>query len=216
MASFNPSSLYGTRRVSLARAVAAIVEDDSGEELDSDVEPNSDVLPDLENDSDISVDVGDIVMSDHDTDSEAGMSVDGDVDDDEDDDNTFVTAKSGRKWSCEPPRQRRTAAVNIVTEQEGVNPDVAQCVETISDNFGVYVTDKMIEDIVRCTNQYMDRQYVDDIDTTTATAEFRHTDQIELKALLGLLIAIGESKGRNETIVIFDRKDPSVAHFLGP
>ena len=82
----------------------------------------------------------------------------------------------------------------------------------------MYVTDKMIEDIVRCTNQYMDRQYVDGIDTTTATAEFHHTDQIELKALLGLLIAIDASKGRNENIRDLWQDDSvsSVAHFLGP
>ena len=70
MAMFNPSTFYRSRRVTPARAPLALAEDDSNDE------PNSDVLPDVENDSDISVDVDDIVWSDHDTDSEAGMSVD--------------------------------------------------------------------------------------------------------------------------------------------
>jgi hypothetical protein len=197
MATFNPSSFYRTRRDTVSQAAAG---NDSNDELDSDVEQDSDGLPDLDNDSDVSFDAEDIVLSDHDTDSEVGTSDDEDGDNDEvpEDDDTFMTAKSGRKWSFDPPRQRRTAAVNIVTEQEGVNPDVAQCVETISDSFGVYMTDKMIEDVVRYTNQHMDTKYADGVDQTNSA--FRHTDLVELKALLGLLISIGASKGRNENV----------------
>jgi adenosyl cobinamide kinase/adenosyl cobinamide phosphate guanylyltransferase len=92
-----------------------------------------------------------------------------------------------------PPRPRRTSAINIVTEQERVKSDIAQCIETIVDCFDVFISENMLEDILRYTNHEMTRRYATR-DNQTAESVQQPIAVNELMTFLRLLIAIGGKK----------------------
>lgn len=86
-----------------------------------------------------------------------------------------------------------------MTERERPMEKVIQLVESVEDYFSLYITDDMIEHIVRYTNQEINRRREGNRDTHEE-GYWQHTDVIEMKALFGLLISIGTTKGRNENV----------------
>ena len=151
---FSISKFYGKRSVRAAR------EDDNSDESDSPATPVSDDG----NDSDY-------IVSEHNSESEAAVSDrddddhddDEEVEEEEEDANDYYNSKSGKKWKRVPYRQARTTAINIVSEAEGVNPDMIQLINGSIDAFRCYITDNMIQLVTLYTNEEIERatfQYV--------------------------------------------------------
>jgi len=146
--------------------------------------------------------------SEHDTDSEfdigrfeeIDMSSEGDSDGDGEE---FFIAKSGRKWMKDCGRQHRARAHNIIREQEGPTADVAQAVETKSDCFKVYVTDDMMQTVVKYTNDEMRRIVGGETDSFKRPVEVE-----ELQAIFGLLFGIGSTKGSGESVHALWKEGP--------
>ena len=117
MASFSPAHFYGRRLRDRNQPgnTQEIVDESDVPDHDLDL---SDVEGGIPESLDLSDVEGGIPESLHDTNTKTEGESEPDDYDDTDNEN-FFTAKSGRKWEKVPPRGRRTAAVNIVTEREG-------------------------------------------------------------------------------------------------
>jgi hypothetical protein len=191
MATFAASSFYGRKRPSRQQ---------SDDESDDDVG-----LPIAHLDSASDLSEQEVEESDHETGSEFSVDTDEDSEvegaeeEDENERNYFPISKSGMRWGRYAPTQGRRAAHNIVTEQEGPTPEVIQLANSVEDCFSLYITDDMIEQIVRHTNQEIDRHGEGNRDIH-GEGYWQYTDLVELKALFGLLISIGTTKGRNENV----------------
>ena len=184
MASFSTGSFYGRglRNPNQPGDTQEIVDESDVTDHDSDL-------------SDVEGSISELL---HDTNTETEGESEPDDYDDRDTDENFFTAKSGRKWEKVPPRGRRTAAVNIVTEREGVNPEFLPLIDCVRDSIGLFITQNMIQDITIHTNQEINRRNA--VPGQEVEIDHKYTDEVEMEALLGLLLAIGASRGRSESL----------------
>ena len=102
----------------------------------------------------------------------------------------IYTAKSGKRWSPQPPPNSRTRGANIFSKKPG--PKVA--VQSEVEAFDLFFSEDMYATIVKYTNKHGREQHSDE------NSKWRDIDEEELRAFVGLLILMGVSKGNHESV----------------
>jgi len=198
------------RNISLEEAVRRVLDDDDDDDVDDDGEREQD--DETDNDYVESGDDGASEEEDHvsDGDEESDtVSLAGSDDSDQSDDegaaagdNTPVQmkAKDGMVWSSQPPPNRgRRRVQDIVREQSGITATAR--VTSILESFALFLTDEMIDIIVRETNREAQRVFAD---WNTAHHDqqkiWKVTTDNEIKAFVGLLLLAGVHRAKNEPV----------------
>jgi hypothetical protein len=135
-----------------------------------------------------------VIQSDHETDSEQDVSMSettsNSSDDSGDENEVYLGRDKVTQWKQVPVRASgRRRLHNILTEQNGLRGNTLQAT-TILEFWKCFITDDMIEDIVRHTNKKIASvrpNYIRDRDA-------KDTDKIELLALFGLLYLAGRHR----------------------
>lgn len=123
----------------------------------------------------------------------------------------YFVGKDGTKWTRRLPNQRiRTSSVNIVTEKSGVVGDAKNC-NSILDAWHLFFSTEMIENIVSCTNIYID---VNIRSKFGRERDARYTTLQEMKALFGVLYIIGALKNGHRSTKDMWSSDGCNIHIL--
>ncbi|CAF4750052.1 unnamed protein product, partial [Rotaria sp. Silwood2] len=112
--------------------------------------------------------------------------------------------KNGVLWTTQTTVARgRLPAINIMKAK----PGVVTSIRTIMDAFKLFITDKILDEIVWQTNRYAKR-YLDQQEqkrskcgaSQTKLVQWKDLDRIELEAFLGLLIQSGIGHSNHESV----------------
>ena len=143
------------------------------------------------NDSD-EYEIDNVTHSDHDSDSEQSGT------EEEFPAYDLYKAKSGLQWSNRPIRKTRgrAPAHNIVKVLPGVVGEQARSAISIIDTFDLFFTEEVLNEIVKCTNIFIER-----VRANYARVRDAHdTNLIELRACLGLLFLAGVHKSSHTNL----------------
>lgn len=103
----------------------------------------------------------------------------------------FLGKDKVSKWEKQPPTPSRTRRHNIITHPPGcvgVAQNITDCLEA----FNIYFDDEIIECLVQNTNIFIQLKIRDKY---ARDRDARDTNQVEMRALLGLLIMSGVLRG---------------------
>lgn len=116
-----------------------------------------------------------------------------------------LMSRDGTHWYQEPLRNPnvRTATENIIRLEGGPTQYILQRTDTISDIFIELFDSRNMDDIVKYTNA----------EAATHGQNNFNLDVIELKAFIGLCLARGVTKGRNEPVSSFWSEETGRAMF---
>lgn len=128
---------------------------------------------------------------------ESIMSEDSDQDDLDDKlANDIIVGRNGYKWSTKEPPQTKTQSRNIVIKLPGAQGP-AKHISNEPEAWKILFDDAMIECIVTCTNQEIERQRVKYKENT----RYVHpTDSVEILAIIGFLYISGARKDAHLSI----------------
>ena len=109
-------------------------------------------------------------------------------------------AKSERMWSTKQPNAAvRTTAANLLRQKTGVTS--AGKISSIGEAFSLFITDEMLDIIIRETNRYAMNYYRKKAEQTGENAqEWTDIDIIEMKATIGMLLHAGKDKSSKEAL----------------
>lgn len=110
----------------------------------------------------------------------------------------YYTAKNQYIWKKFPPHSSKTRASNIIktTTNKVVLPP-QKTVDSFRDSFELFITSSILSDIVKFTNQEAQRVYTNE----NKKAIWKPCDEVEIRALIGLLITAGHLKSNHQTVV---------------
>ena len=101
-------------------------------------------------------------------------------------------------WTTTAPTQTRTGAENIIRNQTGITADGR--VDTIGQTFELFITNDMISSIVKYTNKEAHRVVNEWNQSHVKQHVWKDTDEVEMKAVLGLLILSGAYRSNTESL----------------
>lgn len=101
-----------------------------------------------------------------------------------------LSSKSGFRWSCRPQLHSatRTAARNIIPPFTPGPTQVAQSADTPEKCFTLLFEDRIVDEIVECTNKKID---INAAKYARKTATHSRTEPAEVRALLGIVLFSG-------------------------
>ena len=172
--------MSGERRLSAIAAGNAIwskeIEGEGTEESLTDEEDEIDYLRDEEESSEVN--------SENDEDDEESN--------DEDENIENLCAKDGEIWNLKPnPTIGRAGTHNIITGQYGPTAECKRKLTSIIDAFQLFMTDAMIEMIVKYTNEE---------GLLTMGERWKQTSKEEIRQYIGLLYLAGVFRSANEPL----------------
>ncbi|XP_072384260.1 uncharacterized protein [Diabrotica undecimpunctata] len=129
-------------------------------------------------------------------------------------DSTFIS-KNGTVWKNRPLRQTRCRTKNLL-EKPGLT-EKSKNVAKISDCFKLFVDEKIVEIIVKCTNQKAEKYFQDwNGKNPNKTRTWMPTDSVEIYAVLGLLITAGALKANREPVHFLWCRNPLYSRSIFP
>ena len=111
-------------------------------------------------------------------------------------DKNFVGKDRKTIWKVHrKPKTSRTKRHNIITHLPGVKPE-AKNARSPFESWNLFITEEIIEEIVRCTNVYLSSIR----DNFSRSRDAMNTDAGEIKAVFGLLYMAGILKSRHTNL----------------
>ena len=110
-----------------------------------------------------------------------------------------LTGKNGKLWSINPPVIHRRGRQDIIRQHAGITAEGR--VENIKDAFGLFLTNEILDIIMRETNREANRVFGQwNMDHAEHQKTWKPLNQNELKAFVGLLILAGVNHSAHESL----------------